>query len=403
MGSVINIQQSGGLGITAKSGDAISGMIIQAPAPSGGATYVLNNIYKFGAASEADAFGVNAAFDVTSSAAVFEPIKAFFEANPAGTLYVQFTAQTATPVEMLTPSLSTSAIKLVNFAEGKIKQLGVAFNPSVAPADYEVALTAAIAQAQLFAVHCRTNNRPLHIALEGLGAAGAVNTRTNLAKHVSVMLGQNSTYYAKGAWAQKHTDIGRFLGVISKVQVNESIAWVGKNNLLTGDFDAARINGVLVSDMTSTQLDTLNDNGYCFFIPFTDYPGLYMNASHTCTTATDDYSTIEKNRTWNKAARLVRQALLPFVNSTVFIDSATGFIDGTTVAVLAAAGNKAIRQMFQAGEISGPDPQGPTPPVQIDPDQDVLATSELVTQISIVPTGVAETITNYIGFTNPNN
>lgn len=403
MGKVINIQQSGGIGITTKSGDAISGFIVQAPAPAGGQTYVLNNVYKLGAAVEAEALGVDADSDVTGTVSVYQPIKEFFEANPNGTLYLQLTAQTATFVQMLTPTLATSAIKLINFAQGKIKQLGVGFNPSVAPADYEVAVGAAISQAQLFAAHCLANDRQIHITLEGLGMSGATDTRALLSKYVSVMLGQNDSFYSKGVFAQKHTSIGRALGIISKAKVNECIGWVGSFNLLAGDFQIARINGVLIDDMTPTQLATLDEKGYLYFVSYTDYPGLYMNASYTCTTASDDYSTIEKNRTWNKAARLVRQAMLPYVNSTVYIDTTTGLIDATTIAVMEAAGNKALQPMFQAREISGPDTQGSTPPVQIDPAQDVLATSELTTQVSIIPTGVAETITNYIGFSNPNN
>ncbi len=403
MGKVINIQQSGGIGIRAKAGDAISGMIIQAPAPTLGQTYVINNVYKLGAAIEANIFGINEAYDIAGSVQVYQPIKEFFEANPTGTLYIQLTAQTATFVEMFTPTLATSAINLVNFADGKIKQLSGAFNPSVAPADYEVAMTAAITQANLFAKHCMAVDRPLHIVLEGLGMDGTTDTRVLLSKHVSVMLGQNEAFYAKGAWAQKHTSIGRALGVVSLAKVNENIGWVGAFNLLSGDFLKARINGILVKDKTPTQLETLDDNGYLYFVNFVDYPGIYMNGSYTCTTATDDYSTIEKNRTWNKVARLIRVAMLPFVNGTVFIDTQSGQVDPTTIAVMEAAGNKSLQPMFQAGEISGPDTQGPTPPFQIDPAQDVLATSELMTQVSIVPTGVAETITNYIGFKNPNN
>jgi len=402
MGNVINIQQSGGLGIIAKSNDGISAIIIQAPAPSGGATYVLNNVYVFGSAADAEAVGVNEAFDIASSVQVYQPIKEFFEVNPGGTLYVQFTAQTATFVEMFTPTLATSAIKLINTAEGKIKQLAAAFNPSVAPADYEVALTAAIAQAQLFALYCFQNNRPIHIILEALGATGATNTRTALAKHVSVMIGQNDAFYSLGAWAQKHTSIGRALGVISLAKVNENIGWVGKFNLLIGSFTSARINGVLLANMTPTQLATLETNGYLFFVTYTDYSGIYMNGAFTCTTATDDYSTINNNRTWNKAARLIRIAMLPYVNSPVVVNEA-GQIDSVTIAAMEAAGNKAIRPMFQAGEISGPDPLGSTPPFTIDPNQNILASPNIDANLSIIPTGVAETITNYIGFTNPNN
>lgn len=403
MGKVINVQASGGIGITAKSGDAISGFIVQAPAPAVGQTYVLNSVYKFGATEEVEALGIDEAYDVTGGVSVYQPIKEFFETNPKGTLYLQLTSQTSTPVEMLTPATATSAIKLVNYSEGQVKQLGVGFNPSVAPADYDVAIAEAISQANLFALYCFQNDRPVHLIIEGIGMTGATNTRTLLSKHVSVMLGQNDAFYSKGAFAQKHTSIGRALGVVSKAKVNESIGWIGGFNLLGGDFQAARIDGILIKDKTPTQLQTLSTNGYLFFETQTDFPGIYMSGSHTCTTATDDYSTIEKNRTWNKAARLVRQAMLPFVNSTVFIDTNTGLIDPMTIAVMESAGNKALRAMFQASEISGPDPQGPRPPFQIDPNQDVLATSELITQVSITPTGVAETITNYIGFKNPNN
>lgn len=403
MGQVINIQQSGGLGIVSKSEDGVSGMIIQVPAPTGGETYVLNNVYKIGAASELAIFGIDAAYDVTYTVQCFQAVKEFFEINPKGTLYLQLTTQAATMIQMFDPSVVTSAIKLVNASGGKVKQIAGVFNPATPPADFEVALVAAISQANLFALYCMANDRPLHVVLEGLGISGATDTRALLSKHVSVMLGQNDAFYALGAYAQKHTSIGRALGVVSLASVNENIGWVGKFNLLAGAFVQARINGVLVNDMTPTQLATLDTNGYLYFKTYTDYPGIYMNDSWTCTTDTDDYSKIEKNRAWNKAARLLRPAMLPYVNGTVIIDPVTGFIDEVTIAAMEANGNKAIRAMFQAGEISGPDPQGATPPFQIDPKQDVLSTSMLNTQLSIVPTGVASVITNYIGFKNPNN
>ena len=90
------------------------------------------------------------------------------------------------------------------------------------------------------------------------------------------------------------------------------------------------------------------------------------------------------------------------MNSPVVINTTTGQIAAETVANWEAVGNKAITSMFQNQEISGPDPQGPTPPVQINPEQDVLSTSEVQVQLSIVPTGTARTITVFVGFSNPN-
>ncbi|MCX8482120.1 MAG: DUF2586 family protein [Crocinitomicaceae bacterium] len=403
MGEIINIQQSGGLGISAKSNDAVSGIIMHAPYVSGVTLYQLNSVYKLNSLVDIEALGLTELLDQNLEMGVYQALKEFFEVNPKGTLYFQPVLNTTPAVDLLNVENPNSAIKLVNFAQGKVSQLAVAFNPSDESSITDAVIQDVVAQAQVFALYCKEQNRPLHVVVEGFGIDGETDMREFSAKHVSCMIGQNSGFYERGAWAEKHTSIGRALGVISLAKVNESIGWVGKFNLQFGNFQKCRINGVLFEDLTPSFLDLLATNGYLHFITYSDFTGLYMNASYTCTVATDDFSTIEKNRTWNKAARLVRIAQLPSVNSTVFIDTTTGFISATNVAVLEAIGNKALQPMFQAGEISGPDPLGPTPPVQIDPNQDVLSTSNLQTQITIVPTGVAETITNYIGFSNPNN
>ncbi|NBR15170.1 MAG: DUF2586 family protein [Crocinitomicaceae bacterium] len=305
---------------------------------------------------------------------------------------------------ILTHTSPTSAIKLVNFAQGKIKQLGICYCPAVTvDMVWATVFTAAIPIAQAFAVYCRDNHRPLHIVLEGYGLNNSVNFKALNSSKVSVMIGQNDYFYSKGAFAQPHKAIGVAMGVISVAPVNDNIGWVGKFNLMLGTFSIARLNGVLIDEIPESTFDDLDELGGLYFRNYTDYPGIYMNDSFTCTIETDDYSKIEKNRTWNKASRIIRLAMLPYVNSTVFVESNTGKLDSISVSVMEAAGNRALRVMFQNGEISGPDPMGATPPFQIDANQDVIASNELVTQLSIVPTGVAGVITNKIGFKNPNN
>ncbi len=402
MGNVINIQQSGGLGITAKPGDAISGMVLHVPAPPEGTNYVLGGVYKLGSTKDLeDVLGVTAAFDEENEVNAYQSVLEFFTINPKGTLYVMFITQSATLLQILNPTVSDGAIKLVNQAEGKIKQLAITY--TLEAEDYEAVFTAAIAQAQVFAEYCAEISRPLHIVLEGFGLDGTTNLKALNSGKVSVMLGQNDTFYSSGEFAELHTAIGSLLGVISLARVNDNIGWVGQYNMMKGNLQNARIGGVLIDDISPTVFDTLDEKGYIYFKKFIDYSGIYMNDSYTCTDETDDYSKIEKNRTWNKASRLIRTAMLPYVNSTVFINTDNGQIDSVTISAMEAAGNKALQPMFQNGEISGPDPNGPTPPFRIDPDQDILATEMLNTELSIVPTGVASTITNYIGFKNPNN
>lgn len=404
MGNVINIQQSGGLGQTAKSNDGISGMALHVPAPSptGGLTYQLGGCYKLGSSLEAEALAIDDAFDLANGVNAYQTILEFFTINPKGTLYIQCIDQDATLVDMLTPSNPESLIKLVNFADGKIKQLGVTFNYDGALQQFEDMFEQAVPQAQLFAEHCAENNRPLHVVLEGYGLDGSLNLKNLNSNKVSVFIGQNRAFYGKGQFARKHCAIGTCLGVISAAQVNESIGYVGNFNVQKGNLQIPQINEVLVDDITSNTIESLEENGYIFFVKYTDYSGIYINNSFTCTTDTDDYNRIEKNRTWNKAARLIRIAMLPYVNSPITVNE-SGQIDSVTIAAMEAAGNKAIRPMFQAGEISGPDPLGSTPPFTIDPNQNILANPNIDAKLSIIPRGVAETITNYIGFTNPNN
>lgn len=401
MGKIINNQLNGGLGIVKPSIDAISGVVIPVPAAATGGTYTLGDVYRMKSLADAEAIGVNSAFDLTNEVNAYQTILEFFRASKRGTLFIMFVDNTVARATLLQTATITHALKLVNEAEGTINQLAIACNPAEVIADYNVELTAVIGAAEAFATFCKENARPLHIVIEGYGAP-TLDCHTLNAPSVSVMIGQNDGFYSIDEWAELHTAIGTALGVISNAKVNECIGWVGKFNLLGGEFVKARIQGTLISEMTPSAIEALDDKGYLYFVVYTDYAGLYMNDSHTCTDETDDYSKIEMNRTWNKASRLIRSAELPYLNSPVDIDTTTGFIAPITIANLEAVGNKALKPMFSAGEISGPDPQGPTPPVQIDPEQDVLATSNIDINVSIVPTGTARTLTNNIGFKNPN-
>lgn len=402
MGKIINNQINGGLGIVKPSIDAVSGIIMPVLAAATGGTYTLGNVYRLGSTADAVALGVDADFDTTNSVNAYQSVLEFFRVNPRGTLYIMFVDNTLSRATLLQTATNVSALKLINDAEGAINQLAIACNPDVVITDYDAELSATVGAAQSFAVYCRENNRPLHVVVEGYGADIALDLHTLNASKVSVMFGQNDGFFGLGAWAELHTAIGTALGVISLAKVNECIGWVGKFNLLGGELVKARLNGSLIAALSNAALDAYDEKGWLFFKTYTDYAGIYMNDSHTCTALTDDYSKIEMNRTWNKASRLIRTAELPYVNSPVDIDPVTGFIAPITVATLEAVGNRALKQMFTAGEISGPDPQGPTPPVQIDPEQDVLAVSNIDINVSIVPTGTARTLTNNIGFKNPN-
>ena len=398
MGQIEIIIGNGALGRRLPQGDSISALVANGVASGGVA---LGSVYKLGRLQDAIDLGIDAAYDTTNDIPVYEHIKEFFRACKNGTLYFMLVAQTVTYNDLLDPAVATSAIKVIRAAQGEVKQLGIAYNPSVTVTT-DAAVLAAIAKAQLLVDACREESMPISVVLEGKGflTTSITTLRNKLAPGVSVMVGQNPEVVDQ--FDATCAAVGTALGTIALSKVNECIGWVGKYNLVGDNLEAGMVGGIALGSVSQTILDDLDSEGYLYFKSFVNYTGLYMNDSHTADAVTSDYCYIENNRTIDKASRLIRQALMPYVNSPVLIDSSTGQIDPATIASMEAIGNRAILPMFQANEISGPDPNGPTPPFQIDPAQNILSGDPLATELTVVPTGTARQIKVQINFANPN-
>ncbi|PIV19407.1 MAG: hypothetical protein COS42_00385, partial [Flavobacteriales bacterium CG03_land_8_20_14_0_80_35_15] len=132
---------------------------------------------------------------------------------------------------------------------------------------------------------------------------------------------------------------------------------------------------------------------YIFVGFYNGYPGFYFNDSHTCIIKTSDYSRIENNRVWDKAADLVRIALLPRVKSNLLKDPATGFIRDIEATELEVMAEKAIDQMTSAGEISGRD-------VYVDPKQDITNDVALKIKGELVFNNIIHEMSFDLGLTN---
>ena len=107
--------------------------------------------------------------------------------------------------------------------------------------------------------------------------------------------------------------------------------------------------------------------------------------------AVSDYAYIENVRTMDKAVRGIRKALLPKLGGELYVNAETGQLASYEVEYLTELANKPLEDMQKAGELSGM-------LVEIDPDQDVLSTSELEFVIKQVGVGVLRRIRSKIGF-----
>lgn len=185
--------------------------------------------------------------------------------------------------------------------------------------------------------------------------------------------------------------IGTCLGAVSKAAVHECIAWVGKFPLGLG------VPGLIcdepISEVSANDQELIHQNHYIFVRTHVGNADNFFNDSHTLDVDTSDYAFIENVRTIDKACRGVRANLLPYLNSPLKVDAETGKLDAPMVAFLETTAGKALEDMEKAGELSGYR-------AEIDPDQNVLATSQVEILIKNVPMGVMRKVHVKIGFTS---
>jgi hypothetical protein len=192
--------------------------------------------------------------------------------------------------------------------------------------------------------------------------------------------------------------LGAMMGAIAKANVQESVAWVKQFNLFTDDFqdiefgfgdinltgedEFVSLNGY--ESLSPVLLDELDEKGYIFPIKYAGREnGIYISKDRTCSVG--DFRTIARNRTINKSRRQVREALLPYVNSPLMVNPATGFLAASKITAFKTLIGDILNRMKAAQEISGYS-------VNIDPNQNVLVNDTLIITYVIVPVGVATKI-----------
>jgi hypothetical protein len=313
--------------------------------------------------------------------AVSYHVREFFRQSDAGTLYLAI---------KLTGEVTAEDVKALQYySGGRLRQVGVFTDGLTLLSAYQTGASA-----------LETEHQPLSIVvapkkgtqtLAGLkSSAHSVAGRSNVSVLIGCDLEPAVVYLLGDGVFSEYGCIGNLLGCLSAASVNESIAWVGKFPL--GLTSPGFITGELVKEVSTGDLNLLNAARLIFVRTHVGAADAYFNDSHTLDVLTSDYAYIENVRTMDKATRGIRNQLLPYLNSPLYVDAASGKLRGDTVASLETAAGRALEDMERAGELSGY-------VVKIDPEQNVLATSELEIVIKNVPTGVMRKVTVKIGFT----
>lgn len=222
------------------------------------------------------------------------------------------------------------------------------------------------------------------------------------ARYVSVLLSQSMDTDVKAMQASLASTtpvgmVGLALGALNVASVGECIGWVGKFDLASyvsavemGFGDATVESGVIknatpISALTPVQLDTLDDKGYVFMSAIPGYEGhIFFTGDQTCSSG--DYCTIARNRAINKSRRLVREALLPYVNSPIKVDASTGYISAAQATVFSNLVSNALAGMASAEEISS------VGTISVPTTQNILKTQKLQLSYTLIPLGCSRWI-----------
>lgn len=383
---------------TINNGTGISGMVIASPAPSNLSLGTVSVVYNL---VDVEALGITPAFDADNGVNVYRHLREFFRiAGEGQKLYILLVPQDTTMTDICEDTDEQYAKKLLIEADGEIRQVAVAVNPTGAtthlnglPDD----VYNAIAQAQGLALWAYNRHFPCQVLLEGYDYAGPAASAANLrdlpnlqATKVSIVIGQDWTY-ADGLTGntQKYADVGTALGTLSAATINQNI---GENESF--DLTNATLRAWLVAGLSShqknvdvyTDLQTLEDKGYIFGVTYPGLDGVRWNNDHTCCEIIRDAEgnvnehTIAFGRTLDEASRNLRTALLPKVKTSHPVNSKTGKLPIGVIKNFEGIGDTALGDMVSRREIS----DGQT---IVDPDSDLIVEKTLKVKFRVVPYG----------------
>ncbi len=397
MSTSLNIdRQNGNVPKSLPGEDHITGLVIYMAAgdiPAGFKTERVQALSTIDAAEAAGIVDYTTAADGTQTAAPWAVrvlhyhLSELYRINPAVSLYVGIFEKPQGD------NMTFAEIKTVqNFADGRIRQIGVWCGDRVPSEDDLTAIQGQAATleaqgAELSVVYAPkvANVKQISTSLAGGGKC-----------RVSVVIGQagsgtGAELYKDKANAAKASvsGLGVVLGLISKAKVHQCIAWV--KEFPTGISLPAFGDGRLLRDMDKALVEQLDTARYLFFVTQQGQSGSYMNDSHTMDSATSDYASIESVRTMDKGARGVRAYLIPELGGNVYVDADTGKLASYTVAHLETVAGHALEDMEKAGELSGYK-------AEIDPDQDVAASSTVDIVLKKVAVPVMRHVRIKIGF-----
>lgn len=347
---------------------------------NGGKGVVLTSAY------DAEVLGINASFDANNNCKLYEDILEFFDFAPSATLY-------------LFDKTIKADLKAFLNQNKEIKGYGF----SVDFDDEEPNLVTSINAQQVVIDEFAAENRLIDFAIIGF------NDLDVFTENLFALTAPNVSVCIACSDASGIVRTGSALGMLAARKINENLGSVNIENKPlskrgTQDYpltntkkgtwlEAYLPDGTSVDSIDKTSLMAIIAKGFIVAAAYEGYAGFFFENSYTCIARESDFAFIENNRTWNKAARIIRSVLLPEVKGRVKKDPETGFIASTTVGRWMSLVNAAVERMVIDDEISGFE-------IYINEKQIVSDTVPAKVEASIVMDGIVHEFELAVGLTN---
>lgn len=343
--------------------------------------------------ADAQALGIEEQGD---NAAAYRHIREFYQGyryisgSEVAELYIMLVANTMTLSEMGDITEPSGAMKLIDYAGGRVRLLGLGRTPD---AEYEPVVTdgidadclTALQKAHDLANTYATSQMPLRVLIE---ARSYANASIGNLKDLHEFSYNRAGLVLMGTSSDGSSSIGLVLGIAAALPVQRSIARV-KNGLLPitqayiGDTAAELVTGV----------GTIHDKGYICVRQFPNRSGYFLTDDPMATASSDDYAFLARGRVIDKAHRIAYNTYVEEIGDDVEIDPSNGQLTEGYVAYLTQRITNNIT-LGMASEISGLS-------VHIDPNQNILATNKVVVTLKVIPVGYNKEIQVQLGFENP--
>lgn len=401
-GATIN-KSNGGLGRTATSDRVV---VLGAGMTLVGAL-AFNTAYELIDMNAVETLGITVSTDDTNGELIHYQLSEMFRLAPETTFWLIPVDKTKTPADLVADEAFKAAIRSIPNAN----VLGFC--------GLTTGIESALADAVTFqSLVDSFQDEYLYIDgifVEGVGAAVAMGAadyddlRTITAPNVSYVIGQDPAIAELNATFAKRAALGTVLGSVAVRKIHEDLGSVdieekprsrrGQENYSLTDaalgrwLSAALSDGTAFKTLSEADQKSITAKGWMYVGAFANYPGFYWNGCPTAVTKDSDYAYFNFNCIWNKAARLIRQTLIPRVRSKVPTEPQTGYIKSTWIAGSESSLNAALDAMVSAGNIEDKD-------VYINPAQAIGEDTPLEVKAQLVVGRIVHEFSVDLGLTN---